>query len=277
MPLYVSASGCVCRASVPFSCFFFFFQAEDGIRDHCVTGVQTCALPISPAEFLAQLFAPDEWVCITWADERGGLSRDEIRTCAEWQEIYEAKPGAFSDPRGVWFCINPLIGPEKRANECVSDFRRTLLEGDAPKQASAEEKQRIKEEMFTFSAVCGLPIEASYDSGGKSIHSIVRIDAKDANEFKERVEEIYAFARNLPGLDPGRKAAAQLSRLPGAYRGEQIQALLSYKSGADSYEDWHKAQLPEERCKQAVLGSICTAKDLRTLEVPPKAKLIGDW
>src|SRR5476649_1375916 len=27
--------------------FFFFFQAEDGIRDHCVTGVQTCALPIS--------------------------------------------------------------------------------------------------------------------------------------------------------------------------------------------------------------------------------------
>src|SRR5215204_7300052 len=27
--------------------YFFFFQAEDGIRDHCVTGVQTCALPIS--------------------------------------------------------------------------------------------------------------------------------------------------------------------------------------------------------------------------------------
>src|SRR6266581_6275838 len=28
-------------------CFFFFFQAEDGIRDGRVTGVQTCALPIS--------------------------------------------------------------------------------------------------------------------------------------------------------------------------------------------------------------------------------------
>src|SRR5688572_32349852 len=27
---------------------FFFFQAEDGIRDLTVTGVQTCALPISP-------------------------------------------------------------------------------------------------------------------------------------------------------------------------------------------------------------------------------------
>src|SRR2546425_3908727 len=31
--------------------FFFFFQAEDGIRDKLVTGVQTCALPIS---FLAR-------------------------------------------------------------------------------------------------------------------------------------------------------------------------------------------------------------------------------
>src|SRR3712207_7304419 len=30
---------CVCR-------YFFFFQAEDGIRDIGVTGVQTCALPI---------------------------------------------------------------------------------------------------------------------------------------------------------------------------------------------------------------------------------------
>src|SRR5207249_8143399 len=30
-----------------FFSFFFFFQAEDGIRDRNVTGVQTCALPIS--------------------------------------------------------------------------------------------------------------------------------------------------------------------------------------------------------------------------------------
>src|SRR2546430_5849819 len=38
-------------------CIFFFFQAEDGIRDLTVTGVQTCALPISieadPAELRA--------------------------------------------------------------------------------------------------------------------------------------------------------------------------------------------------------------------------------
>src|ERR1041384_4273954 len=36
-----------CRAAC--WCCFFFFQAEDGIRDKLVTGVQTCALPIWPA------------------------------------------------------------------------------------------------------------------------------------------------------------------------------------------------------------------------------------
>src|SRR5436190_2330382 len=53
---------------VLFLFFFFFFQAEDGIRDHCVTGVQTCALPIwrtirtqplDPAVAQPVLFEPD--------------------------------------------------------------------------------------------------------------------------------------------------------------------------------------------------------------------------
>src|SRR5258706_4677229 len=35
---------------------FFFFQAEDGIRDWSVTGVQTCALPISVRELALALF-----------------------------------------------------------------------------------------------------------------------------------------------------------------------------------------------------------------------------
>src|SRR5207245_8577220 len=36
---------------------FFFFQAEDGIRDATVTGVQTCALPISFAVVLRRVLA----------------------------------------------------------------------------------------------------------------------------------------------------------------------------------------------------------------------------
>src|SRR5438128_5225294 len=39
--------------------YFFFFQAEDGIRDATVTGVQTCALPICTSEtLLAVIEAP---------------------------------------------------------------------------------------------------------------------------------------------------------------------------------------------------------------------------
>src|ERR1041385_1494170 len=40
--------------------FVFFFQAEDGIRDVAVTGVQTCALPISPRDLLVEHSLDDE-------------------------------------------------------------------------------------------------------------------------------------------------------------------------------------------------------------------------
>src|SRR5258708_28238652 len=43
--MYRTGCSCDCCSSV-MHIFFFFFQAEDGIRDDLVTGVQTCALPI---------------------------------------------------------------------------------------------------------------------------------------------------------------------------------------------------------------------------------------
>src|SRR5687768_18277775 len=42
---------------------FFFFQAEDGIRDVAVTGVQTCALPI----YLEQNFSLLIWLLVSVA------------------------------------------------------------------------------------------------------------------------------------------------------------------------------------------------------------------
>src|SRR2546430_7830647 len=48
--------------------FFFFFQAEDGIRDLTVTGVQTCALPIYTLIPLAR--TPEAFYVGTLADER---------------------------------------------------------------------------------------------------------------------------------------------------------------------------------------------------------------
>src|SRR3712207_8363188 len=53
--------------------FFFFFQAEDGIRDIGVTGVQTCALPISTllADWLREPAAasrPVAWLALDAGD-----------------------------------------------------------------------------------------------------------------------------------------------------------------------------------------------------------------
>src|SRR2546426_9123263 len=49
-------------------CFFFFFQAEDGIRDYKVTGVQTCALPICHAVGTTGVAQPP--VCGLLLDQR---------------------------------------------------------------------------------------------------------------------------------------------------------------------------------------------------------------
>src|SRR5256885_8714561 len=53
---------------------FFFFQAEDGIRDYKVTGVQTCALPISGAWYRGAINAgpaPIDLVMFTQASQHG--------------------------------------------------------------------------------------------------------------------------------------------------------------------------------------------------------------
>src|SRR3712207_7620397 len=47
------------RACAPYSFFCFFFQAEDGIRDIGVTGVQTCALPICNGHSFLSLAGPE--------------------------------------------------------------------------------------------------------------------------------------------------------------------------------------------------------------------------
>src|SRR5260221_1924977 len=64
--LFKTSTG-LCRS--PRILFFFFFQAEDGIRDHCVTGVQTCALPISShpvSEGLSENAKPGSEGTTTW-------------------------------------------------------------------------------------------------------------------------------------------------------------------------------------------------------------------
>src|SRR5207248_6399451 len=70
----------------------FFFQAEDGIRDRTVTGVQTCALPIYkqfPASVFKYrgLFINDEDLLTGWAP---GEAKDHTGISLEvWNKIFE--------------------------------------------------------------------------------------------------------------------------------------------------------------------------------------------
>src|SRR2546430_12299377 len=67
--------------------FFFFFQAEDGIRDLTVTGVQTCALPISAErsglDSLPALRTPNRFSLRARAHARG--AGEQLR--ANWREV----------------------------------------------------------------------------------------------------------------------------------------------------------------------------------------------
>src|SRR2546430_10683431 len=67
---------------------FFFFQAEDGIRDLTVTGVQTCALPIFAGPRM-RTFSPScgEKYWESWRDQRIALSRLVSRTITLAREV----------------------------------------------------------------------------------------------------------------------------------------------------------------------------------------------
>src|SRR5256886_8599045 len=73
---------------------FFFFQAEDGIRDLTVTGVQTCALPITDIDAV-MLAVPDNWHALM-STEAANHKKDIYgekplaRTIAEQQAIVKA-------------------------------------------------------------------------------------------------------------------------------------------------------------------------------------------
>src|SRR5437879_13922437 len=78
-------------------CYLFFFQAEDGIRDTSVTGVQTCALPI----------------CIALGGEEAGVG-DDAAEFAFVGAIFHAsgEDDVFFDEDAA-----DVVGPELRSEE----------------------------------------------------------------------------------------------------------------------------------------------------------------
>src|SRR5437867_5634509 len=86
---------------------YFFFQAEDGIRDRTVTGVQTCALPISVSLVVAEVGSEVIVTC-------GGGGEKLIRPAP----FRETGTGWFISPSG-WMITNAhLVSPEIGRASC---------------------------------------------------------------------------------------------------------------------------------------------------------------
>src|SRR3989440_8003159 len=70
----MTVRNCLSTARWPAVLSFFFFQAEDGIRDLIVTGVQTCALPISRSRLGPYASAR----CVYWIVDNGSSHRGRV-------------------------------------------------------------------------------------------------------------------------------------------------------------------------------------------------------
>src|SRR2546426_12707854 len=84
--------------------YFFFFQAEDGIRDYKVTGVQTCALPISASQARAS-------TRLTCSSDRGRTIQRGTRPSTA--ALTQAAVSSTKASRPTIAASAPWIGPAR--------------------------------------------------------------------------------------------------------------------------------------------------------------------
>ena len=136
--------------------------------------------------------------------------------------------GDYNPDAGAWIRFNPLDGNDCK-NENVTDFRYALVESDA--MDLAQQNAMIRE--------LELPVAALVFSGKKSLHAIVRIEAADYKEYRQRVEYLYNICKkNGLKLDTQNKNPSRLSRMPGVIRNGKKQFLVDTNIGKESWEEW---------------------------------------
>ena len=185
--------------------------------------------------------------------------KEVLRQLKKYKNLAEVF-GDTSEEAGAWIRINPLDG-EGGGNANVTRYDYALVESDT---MSKEEQKKLYVSL-------NLPIIALVDSGGKSVHAIVKVEAADETEYKQRVSHLFdVLAKRGMTIDVANKNCSRLSRLPGVSRNGQIQKLLALNMGADSWNDW----LDYMTGMDDNLPEIHSARDMFENPVPDPATII---
>lgn len=188
--------------------------------------------------FLGALFDKGDYVgtCGEFFHKNGRLIPTRgmyQRTCGQIRGVLNRTHNVSSAVRyrrsaGAYVRINPLDG-RGVSDLNVSRFLYALIECDT----------MPLDMQYAYIRALNLPTQAICTSGGKSIHAVVKIGAKDINEYRERVAQLYAECKAVGfDIDAHVKNPSRYMRLPGVYRGDGRQVLISTGEGAASWDDW---------------------------------------
>ncbi len=197
---------------------------------------------------------------------------EKLRNANSIEEVFPE----YNSQAGILFCVNPMkVG--RRLNENVTSFRNALIEYD----------DISKEEQIERLLDSGLPILSMTDSGNKSVHAIVRVDASNAKDYKRKVVELHGALEAKYGspCDSANKNPSRLTRLAGATRGINTQQLLYTEVNADSYLETFLEKCPKEQAteKDEVLGFnemgdlLINQQDACFVEGTPAIKVKGNY
>ena len=193
--------------------------------------------------YLNALFAPEDYVGYvteTFLSEdgrrlptRGNYDRTAGQLVAALERCGDdigAVLGDYDPAAGAWIRFNPLDGRGVK-NENVAAYRFALVESDS---TDLGEQNAIIRELE-------LPVACLVYSGGKSLHAIVRIDADSYEDYRRRVDYLYAVCeKNGLKVDKQNRNPSRLSRLPGALRNGHKQFLVDVNLGKASWEAWRE-------------------------------------
>lgn len=138
--------------------------------------------------------------------------------------------GRYRVSDGAYVRINPLDG-QGVSDENVKRFMYSLIECD----------NIPMEDQYGFVKALNLPTQTITTSGGKSLHAVVKIDATDHQQYKERVALLHAECKAAGfDVDASTKNPSRFMRIPGVRRGEGRQVLVSTHEGASSWDEWRE-------------------------------------